>query len=384
MSDLEQDNKIYSKARCKKNINQNRNQIYKLIYDKEKISRPDISYLLGLSLPTVIQITNSLKNDRLIGECGLIKNNGQGRLPIGLSVNKNARTAIGINITLHHITAVLINLAGEILDQIVEYHIFEYTREYALELSAIVSRIIDNNSLNSTNVVGVGISVPGIVSEDGHMMLSSNIFKIRNIFCSELAKYIKYPSLFCNDADAAGYAEIWNHPMMENFIYIALSDTVGGSIIMNNSLHKGNNQRAGEFGHLCIVPNGKPCYCGQNGCLSSYCSSTNLSDLTKKDLQKFFQLLQKNNPRIRKAWLDYINHLAIAVNTLRMIFDCDVILGGYVGASMGEHLDEFRNIVSKLNSFKDTGDYVKLCSRRIAAAATGAAMHFLQLYIDCI
>ena len=101
---------------------------------------------------------------------------------------------------------------------------------------------------------------------------------------------------------------------------------------MDGSLYMGNHLRAGEFGHNTLVPGGRRCYCGKEGCLDAYCSARLLADHADGNLVAFFDGLRDGDAEKQAVWREYLGYLAIAVNNLHMSFDCDVIVGGYVGA----------------------------------------------------
>ncbi|MDR2946592.1 MAG: sugar kinase, partial [Candidatus Adiutrix sp.] len=86
----------------------------------------------------------------------------------------------------------------------------------------------------------------------------------------------------------------------------------------------------------------------------------------------------------RKVWDKYLTDLAAAVNMLRMTFDCEVVVGGYVGAYMEPHIGELRKRAAALNSFEADGGYIKICRRRTAASAAGAALLHIDAFIKTI
>ena len=75
-------------------------------------------------------------------------------------------------------------------------------------------------------------------------------------------------------------------------------------------------------------------------------------------------------------------YLAVAVNNLHMSFDCDVIVGGYVGAFLEEFGGPLRSMLAERNTFQPEALYLKYCRYRPEASAVGAALtqveHFLQ------
>ena len=112
---------------------------------------------------------------------------------------------------------------------------------------------------------------------------------------------------------------------------------------------------------MVIHPEGKRCYCGKIGCLDAYCSALRLADQTDGDLERFFREMEAGNQDLKKIWNEYLKDLAIAVDNLRMCFDCEIVLGGYVGSSMEPYIQEFRNLVAEKDIFENSGDYVYVC-----------------------
>ena len=361
----------------------NCNRIYKLIYQNGMISKPEIAYRLGISLPTVMQNVKLLQDDGLVEEDGVLDSTG-GRKAVALCCVKNARVAIGVDITRNHISVVLVNLDGSIADSIREKIPYHNSTEYAKELGTIVNRFIEQSKVDTAIILGMGIAVPGILSNDQRILLHSHILQIKNIRCEDFAKFCPSPSILCNDANAAGIAEMWNTRVPDSSVYLSLSDSVGGSILLEDKLFKGENQRGGEFGHITIERGGKRCYCGKKGCLDAYCSASVLSDLTDGNLSDFFKLLKEGNSKIKTAWENYLDYLATAVNNLRMTFDCDVIIGGYVGAYMDDYVNDLRKRAAELNTFDEDGSYIRVCSYRAEAAAVGAALLYIKPFIDKI
>lgn len=65
----------------------------------------------------------------------------------------------------------------------------------------------------------------------------------------------------------------------KDFFYLSLSNTVGGAYFSGGNLLYGTEFRCGEVGHMTLVPDGKPCYCGKRGCLDAYCAAGNLAQM---------------------------------------------------------------------------------------------------------
>ena len=150
------------------------------------------------------------------------------------------------------------------------------------------------------------------------------------------------------------------------------------------TMYMGNNWRSGEFGHMVIHSEGRTCYCGKKGCLDAYCSALKLAGLEEGNLSAFFREMESGNEEYKRIWEDYLQDLAIAVDNLRMCFDCEIVLGGYVGNHMEPYIERFKEIVSKKNIFGGSGEYVRVCQYREESSAYGAALYQIENYISKI
>ena len=91
--------------------------------------------------------------------------------------------------------------------------------------------------------------------------------------------------------------------------------------------------------------------------------------------------MEQQNEEYKKEWEKYLSYLATMVKNLHMAFDCDIILGGYVGSFMGPYIREFQERIARDNIFGNTGAYVKSCKYQLEAAALGAALFFIEKYM---
>ena len=361
----------------------NRSRIFQMFLKNEACSKQDIITNLHLSLPTVTQNLNDLMQEGLIAESGSVGNTGGRRAKV-FSVVKNARCAVGLDITRNHITAVTVNLFGEVIGCIRKNIIFEQTDTYYKVLADMVDSVITESNLAPSSILGVGIGVPGLIEEDNNRVFYGKILNFTGATASEFSSYIPYDTSLFNDANAAGYAEIWANKDIRNAFYVMLSNNIGGSILINNNIYSGENIRSGEVGHTTVVPKGERCYCGQRGCLDPYCAATVLSSLTDGNLDAFFERLKKGEPHIVRIWSEYLDYLAIAVNNLRVLFDCSVIVGGYVGVFMEDYLDDLKSRAAKLSTFEDNADYLSVCIYKTEAIAAGAALNFIAKFLKTI
>lgn len=361
----------------------NRNMIYKLIYKSEGISKQDIANKLGLSLPTVTQNLKYLKEQNLIIEDGEFESSG-GRKAKIITCVKDSKLSLGIDITKNHISMVVLDLMGSIVNSIRISKKFVNEEDYFTELNSILENFIEESNVDREKILGVGISVPGILSQNKKSIVYSHALDLRNLDCANFYNNIHYPCVMSNDASAAGIAEIWHCDRTENVLYLSLSNTVGGAIILNNKLYEGENQKSGEVGHMTLIPDGRECYCGKRGCVDPYISALRLSEHCNGNLGGFFDLLNQGDEKLAENMENYLNYLSIAINNLRMIFDCNIILGGYVGAYMESYVQNLEDKAKKRNTFEKDADFIKVCKYKREASAVGAALIYLDGFINSI
>ena len=103
-----------------------------------------------------------------------------------------------------------------------------------------------------------------------------------------------------------------------------------------------------------------------------------------KTIEEFFDLVHKGDPASTALWDDVLKHLAIGISNIRMIFDCDIVLGGFVSEYLKEYMPELRKYVKEMNSFDDGTDFVKLGKFPRKAGLMGIAWHFANDYIEKI
>jgi predicted NBD/HSP70 family sugar kinase len=164
-------------------------------------------------------------------------------------------------------------------------------------------------------------------------------------------------------------------------VYLSLSNSVGGAVYVGGRLFTGDDQRAGEFGHMCLIPKGETCYCGKQGCADAYLSALRLSEPYRGHLDAFFEALRLKDPKAKELFETYLYALAILVSSLRMAFDCTVILGGYVGGYLTPYLTQLRALSAAHDPFQPDEAYLQPCHFHYEASALGAALQYINRFI---
>lgn len=362
---------------------ENKQAVYRYIQEKGSATRQELYSGLGLSLPTIKQSLEFLERSELIVPADIIRNTG-GRNATAYRIREDGRFAAGVFLSTNHITAVCVDLTGSICSKKrIRITLDLHQDSYLRAIGELVTDTIADARIEENRITGVGIAVPSLVSEDGESILFGMTHDFSGITRAVLSKYISLPTRLFHDSFVAGFAEVWSTPAIRNAFYLSLNNSIGGAVIIDNKIYTGNHQRAGEVGHILIDPvHGKRCYCGQTGCLDTVCNAGLLDSLTDGSLEDFFTLLRSGNDTARSRFDVYLDHLTVAIHNLHMLYDCEIILGGYVGAFMDEYMDELCRKVDAYAIFQSYArSYVLPCRYKTESTAAGAAIQMIEHFI---
>ncbi len=159
-------------------------------------------------------------------------------------------------------------------------------------LPDIVKSIEEKNaekSIETEDIIGIGMGVPGPITEDGRVLKCANlgwgIFSVAD----EMSKLTGVNKIKVgNDANVAALGEQWRGGGrgFDNIVMVTLGTGVGGGIIMDGKILTGENGAAGEIGHITVNPKETlTCGCGCKGCLEQYSSATGVIRMARELLE---------------------------------------------------------------------------------------------------
>jgi glucokinase len=157
------------------------------------------------------------------------------------------------------------------------------------DVAASVEGKIKEKSLNKEDIVGIGIGVPGPVTEDGTVVQCVNLgwgtFNVAN----EMKALTGLETKVGNDANVAALGEMWQGggKGYKNLIMVTLGTGVGGGVILDGNILTGSNGAAGEIGHITVsYDETESCNCTKHGCLEQFASATGIVKEAKRILEK--------------------------------------------------------------------------------------------------
>lgn len=261
----------------------NKSIVLETIIASSPISRAKIAKETGLNKGTVSSLVNELLEEQFIYESGPGESSG-GRRPVMLLFNQVAGYSIGIDIGVNYLLGVLTDLQGNIYDEhLVQFSNLPY-EEIKNKLYETIDFLIDSAPASPYGVIGIGIGVPGIVSNTGKIVLAPNLGWQNPDLKESLQNKYDIPITIENEANAGAYGEkrFGVGKEFKHIVYVSIGIGIGVGLILNNNLYKGNNGFSGELGHMTIEINGEKCRCGSHGCWELYASEQALLEEAKR------------------------------------------------------------------------------------------------------
>ena len=363
----------------------NRSKIYQYIYRSKLTSKLQIVQDLQMGLSTVSQNLNLLENEGLIEKNGYFDSTG-GRKANAIQIVSDFRISIGVGIlkNMFHITA--IDLYGNTVYTDTIPLTYSNTAAYYQQITDKVKDFIDKNQYPEDKILGVSIATQGITSPDNTTVIYGNIMNNTGMRLKDFSRHLPYPCHLEHDSKSAAFLELWNHPELDSAVVLLLNRNLGGAIITNHQIHQGCSMHSGTIEHICVNPDGPLCYCGNRGCLETYCSANSLEQASGMTIKEFFPLLrEKKSPQLIQIWEDYLKHLAFAMKNLNLVIDAPIIISGYLAPYFTE--DDTDYLLRQINSmtpFELKEEQILVGTHGQYTPAIGAALFYVKEFIQSV
>jgi N-acetylglucosamine repressor len=262
-----------SKATHQQTKRHNRDLVLKTIFDNATISRAEIARSTRLTRTTVSDVVARFLAEGLVEEVGVGSSLG-GKSPILLSLVKDSRYMISLNLGYDQFCGAVVNLRGEIK----ETETLPVSGRDGEQALTLVYEILDRLTKKSwAPLVGIGAGTPGLINTREGMVVNAVNLDWQNLPLAKLlqARY-HLPVYLLNDSQAAAIGEFVygsKHKSDENLVVINVKHGIGAGIIINGQLFQGDGGGAGEIGHVVVQEGGLPCRCGRRGCLETVASA---------------------------------------------------------------------------------------------------------------
>ena len=198
-------------------------------------------------------------------------------------------------------------------------------------ISSIVEALESKTNQKGT----VGIGIPGAISPKTGLVKNANsTWIIGRDFEHDLATALGREVRLANDANCLAVSESVDGAGAGAKVVFAiiLGTGCGGGIAIDQKVHAGPLSIAGEWGHHTLYPDGRSCYCGNQGCTESYISGTALESEWKELTGEFATVTDVIDNKMYEAhpeWKEnFMMNFGRALSNVIDILDPDAIVMG--------------------------------------------------------
>lgn len=262
-------------------------RIIKDLYINGTNTNAEICNTFKLSLPTSMALLNQLTDVGIVEKQGRGESVG-GRKPDLFGLKEHTFFVLGIQVERFKIKLAILDNTHRILFEKTIPTIISKDFKIVDFIHKNASELIDDSKVDTDKLMGIGISMPGLVSsEEGrnytYFLRDQESESLQSAFENKFNK----PVVIFNDAKSSCLAEFrfGLAKNKRNVLVISMDWGVGLGIIMGGKMHNGVSGFAGEFGHIPIVEDGLLCHCGKRGCLETVASGIAMVNKAKKGLE---------------------------------------------------------------------------------------------------
>lgn len=313
--------------------------IYETIRIYGPISRADVARRTRLTAQTVSNLVRQLLDEHLVEEAER-QSQGRGAPSISLTINPDAAFAVGLDFDVDHLTAVLVNLSGEVKQRF-HQDLWQPSPDDALDLLAdTVGVLLGRHGLRADRLWGVGVGVPGPMvpskAQGGTYLVSPWALPAwQDVPLAErLHDKLQLPVFIENNATAAAVGEHWygagRH--VSTFFYVYLGSGLGGGLVVQGHPFEGHSGNVGEIGYLPPCPTtftpGQPQHLGELFNLQALYARLRAAGESVATLDSLLPLLEKGSPAAL-AWFDEAaEQMAFVLLAVEYLIDPEAIFMG--------------------------------------------------------
>jgi predicted NBD/HSP70 family sugar kinase len=361
----------------------NRRLVLEAVRLEGPISRASVARATGLSIQTISNIADELMQAGLLHEVALPRE-GRGAPAAGLSLSPEGGFTFGISLDHRRLVIVLVDLSGRPrrqqamdIEGLAPDEVLRHVKRRALAMAR-------QEGAHKDRLWGAGVVMP-MLFENGRPVAfgPTSMPQWQEVpIVERLSTALGIPVVAENDATAAAVGEQLHGAgrRLRDFFYIYVGAGVGGGMILSGHPYRGSAGRAGELGHIVVEPGGRPCACGNRGCLERYASlSAAQQALDGKpegsrpvDPMRIAAAVDRLGP-----WLDVAaSHLATACITIDNLLNPQaIVIGGIVPAALLDRLVD--RLQQRLERTQLTGHGIRIVKPELGLetpALGGAAL----------
>lgn len=316
----------------------NRMALVRLVRSRPGLSRADLAEETGLTKSTVSLLAQELIDEGWLQEKEVLVTGSIGRRPTPLCLDGRRLVLLGVELGPEQVRLVALSLAGEMLQEHCLPHASGCAVQAVLDhLQAGLAQVLAALAADRREVLGLGVGVPGFVSEDGHLdapVLGWQGVPLATMLRERLAA-AGVPDILLaivNGGDAAALGEVEFAPgddLADPLLYLGLDVGISAGVIVGGRLLHGKRGVAGEVGHIQLQPGGRLCSCGREGCAEAYFGLRAMAATAACSVPELFRQAQAQVPACTDVLERAGKQLGGLLHNLWTVLDpARIVLGG--------------------------------------------------------
>lgn len=345
--------------------------ILRTLRQHQTLSRAELAAETGLNRSTVSSIVNELIQQHMMEET-TFQSERIGRPGLLLTLNPSYGCTIGIEVNVDYLAATLLDFTYRVIWQArTPLQAGLSPADVIMNGIAFTQEAMHEAQYRRIPPLGIGVVLPALIdTHQGTVALGPNLGWQNVPVLKHWQAQFDLPVLVENDANAAAMAEhyLGNARTIENFVLITGGVGIGGGIMVDGKLLRGQNGYAAEIGHMVVEPDGRICGCGSRGCLETVIGNNNIIEETRQLLHNngeqpsrftvesietlsFDDIVQAgldNDPICQGQLHKIAYHLGLVVSQLGSLFNPEmIIIGGYSHSFLKFLIPEIKTLAQK-------------------------------------
>lgn len=331
-----------------------------LLRAQKPMSRADLAKETGLTKATLSLLASMLIESGVVQEGEPVVSTTYGRPSTPLEIRGGSIAGIGLQINTDGYGCLALDLNGDTLGQEWVSEDMTGTDPYEIfaKLDAMTFPLESRLKRRGCKVVGAGLALPGIVTDDMWLLVARNL-GWENVNLTRFNVVRRLDVVAGNEAKMAAIAQIPGYATerasflnvvdrTDSFIYLSTDIGIGGAVVRDGEVVMGSHGFAGEIGHLSVAMDGPLCSCGRHGCLEAFAGRRALveaagiaedGDATSSEaIDAFLQRWRAGDSDVAKVVDQAADALVSAIASAVNLVDVDTVLLGGLWTHFGDEL----------------------------------------------
>ena len=327
---------------------------------QKPMSRADLAKETGLTKATLSLLASMLIESGVVQEGEPVVSTTYGRPSTPLEIRGGSIAGIGLQINTDGYGCLALDLNGDTLGREWVSEDMTGTDPYEIfaKLDAMTFPLESRLKRRGCKVVGAGLALPGIVTDDMWLLVARNL-GWENVNLTRFNVVRRLDVVAGNEAKMAAIAQIPGYATerasflnvvdrTDSFIYLSTDIGIGGAVVRDGEVVMGSHGFAGEIGHLSVAMDGPLCSCGRHGCLEAFAGRRALveaagiaedGDATSSEaIDMFLQRWRAGDSDVAKVVDQAADALVSAIASAVNLVDVDTVLLGGLWTHFGDEL----------------------------------------------